>query len=74
MKAEFKMARHIELYRNFDFRVINIFLEDLSDVTNESLKIILLSGEYMQWNFEATDKQKQLFFDRLLQKIDRKLT
>ena len=72
-KVEHKMARYIELYRYFTFRVIHIVLEDLSDVTDESLKPILLDGEYMRWIKDETDKYKQKFFDRLLKKIYRKL-
>ena len=67
------MARSVEIYRDFNFSTIHICLEDLSDVTDENLKIIYLSGEYMQWNVEASDKQKQKFFDRLLAKIYRQL-
>ena len=72
-KAEVKMARHIELYRHFNFRVIHVFVEDMCDVTDESLKMILSSGEYMQWHSGATDTQKQRFLDRLLVKIYRRL-
>ena len=72
-KAEVKMARYIELYRHFDFRVIHICLEDMSDVTDESFAFILSSGGYMQWNSEATTAHKQQFLNRLLTKIYRQL-
>ena len=72
-KAEYKMARYIELYRHFDFRVIHIFLEELGDVTDVSLKHISASGEYMQWISKAHDGQKQKFFEQLVAKIYRRL-
>ena len=72
-KAEYNLTRYIELYRKFDFRVINIFIEDLSDVTVESIKCIISSGEYMQWNSDATNEEKLKFFERLLGKIYRRM-
>ena len=72
-KFEYKLARHIELHRNFDFRVIHICLEDMSDVTDDNLKLILMSNEYILWNSEATHEQKEKFFDRLLEKIYKRL-
>ena len=72
-KAEYKLARYIELYRKLDFKVINIFLEDLGDVTDESIKSIISSGENMQWNSDATHDKKHKFFERLLSKIYRRM-
>ena len=72
-KAEYKLARSVELYRHFDFCVIHICLEDLNGVTDENLKLILSSGKDMQWNSEATDTEKQLFFERLLAKVYKRL-
>ena len=73
-KAEVNMARHIELYRRFEYRMIHIFIDDLSEVIDESSKLILISGEYMQWNKEATDAQKQKVLDRLLSKVYSRMT
>ena len=73
-KAEYNLARYYELYRKFDFKVINIFPEDLGDVTAERIKRIVSSGEYLQWNNDATNKYKQKFLERLLAKIYRRMT
>ena len=62
-KAEFKMARHIELYRHFEFRVIHVFLEDLSDVTDDSFKLILSSRDFIRWSSKAINPRtkRQVF-------------
>ena len=72
-KAEYSLSRYIELYRKFDFKIINVFLEDLGDITEERIKTITSSGEYMQWNGDATSSEKLKFFERLLAKLYRRM-
>ena len=68
-KAEYKMARYIELYRSFNHTVIHVCLDNMGDVDDEDVKMFLRSGKYMQWMSDATDDWKQKFFDRLAMKI-----
>ena len=71
-KAEYKMARYIELYRNFDFKVIHILAEDLSDVKDDGIKLIFSSGKFISWHKGTTNTQVQTLCDRLLEKIYRR--
>ena len=68
-KAEYMYARHIELYRHFNHRVIHVFVHDLNDVNDDDVKSILDSGEYIQWNSNQTNLVKSVTFDKLLSKI-----
>ena len=72
-KAEVKLARYVELYRHFDFRIIHIFLQDLSNVSDDFFKLLLKNGDYMQWTRQLSDKQKTEFLDQLLVKVYRRL-
>ena len=72
-KAEYKMARNIDFNRNNDFKIIHICLEDLRHVTDWSFQLILESGDFMQWNNDATVGQKQKFFEQLVAKIYKRL-
>ena len=73
-KAEYKMARYIELYRSFNHRIIHVCLEDLSNVDYEDVKLFLRGGKHMQWISDATDEQKKKFFDRLGPKLFGRIT
>ena len=61
-KAEVKMARYIELYRHFDFRVIHVFLEDLSDVTEMSLIFKMSGVDHLQWSADESDATETKIF------------
>ena len=72
-RAEYKMARFIELYRNFNHQVIHVCLQDMSDVDDEDVKMIIRCGKYLKYMSDATDKEKKMFFDRLGMKVFGKL-
>ena len=72
-KAEYKMARYIELYRHFNHRVIHVCLQDMSDVSDADLKPIISNGKFIDWNSSASALQRDQLLNRLLWKIYRQI-
>ena len=68
-RAEYAYARHIELYRQFNYRVIHVFLQAMSDVNDNKVKSLVSSGDYVQWTSSKTVAEKSIMFNKLLSKI-----
>ena len=70
-RVERYQARHVELKRSFEHRVVYVALEDLRDVTRagDDLHTILRYREYLQWKEDAGPRQEAAFRGKLLKKV-----
>ena len=70
-RVERYQARHVELKRSFEHRVVYVALEDLRDVirAGDDLHTILRYREYLQWKEDAGPRQEAAFKGRLLKKV-----
>ena len=70
-RVERYQARHVELKRSFEHRVVYVALDDLRDVTRagDDLHTILRYREYLQWKEDAGPRQEAAFKGRLLKKV-----
>ena len=75
-RVERYQARHVELKRSFEHRVVYVALEDLRDVTRagDDLHTILRYREYLQWKEDAGPRQEAAFKGRLLKKVCENIT